>query len=178
MAQRLVSQPAQVERLRLARDLGVSPSVLHGRVVTELHQHFDTTGNPTGTTLVKREPEWSDDDRAQLLALAVYEGAICACGFHESLTSDKSNYFQPEFRSCPVCAAADQWSRVQAKADAEAAKARGENAPPLTPHPEDGRRLFVKRLSPTEVEARRARNGRAVDPGRGSSPGRSGSRPQ
>lgn len=159
MAQRLVSQPAHVERLRLARTLGVSPSVLHGRALTELHQHFDAAGNPTGVTLVKREPEWTDEDRAQLLALAVYEAGICSCGFHESLTSDKSNYFQPEHRVCPVCAAADKWSRITADADQQAAKARGDKAPPSLTHPEDGRKLYVRRLTEAEVAARRSRLG-------------------
>ena len=92
-------------------------------------------------------------------ALAAYEGGLCRCGFHESLTGDEANGFEPGHRVCPVCAGSDQYQRMLADADERAAKRMGENPPPRTPRPADGRHQFVRMLSAVEFEERRASRG-------------------
>lgn len=89
-------------------------------------------------------------------ALVAYERGLCSCGFHSSLTEDPSNAFAIEEDRCPVCARAAQYARVQADNDERAAKARGENAPANVPRPEDGRRTWLRRMTPDEVKKRRA----------------------
>lgn len=92
-----------------------------------------------------------------MLGLDLYEDGICACGFHESLTQDKSNHFTFEDKTCGVCGGASQWSRIQADKDEQALKAMGENVPPAVKRPSDGRRTFIRPMSDLEVEQRLAR---------------------
>lgn len=86
-----------------------------------------------------------------MLGLSAYEDGLCECGFHESLTGDKSMHFTFENHVCPVCKGSAQWARMQHHQDDEARKAHGDNPPPNTPDPADGRRSFVRLMSPDEV---------------------------
>lgn len=113
--------------------------------------------------VVETEPEWDDDERTQMRGLVAFEAGVCKCGFHSSLTSDKSNYFTFEDRRCPVCAAADRQGRIQNAADDAAKKAAGENPPPGSPLPGDGRLTYIRRMSEAEVAERRARRGVQVE---------------
>lgn len=90
-------------------------------------------------------------------AFAIYERGLCDCGFHMSLTEDRSNYFAIEERRCPVCASAAKYGRIQQDADDRAKKAQGENPPPGSPQPGDGRTTYLRRMSPVEVAEKRAR---------------------
>lgn len=125
----------------------------------ERHEHHDAEGNLTGFTVVVREPEWDDLERDKLLALAEYEAGVCECGYHESLTGDRDNFFTFETKTCPVCKGSEQHRRMQEEADK---RATVEGMPPSAPRPGDGRRTFVRRLSPTEVEERRSRRSPAA----------------
>lgn len=60
---------------------------------------------------------------------------------------------------CPVCRGSARAERMQAANDDRVLKAMGENAPPKAVRPSDGRRTFVKLLSPLEVEAAKAASG-------------------
>lgn len=91
-----------------------------------------------------------------MLALEVYERGICACGFHEDLTDPERHFYTLETKTCPVCAGLAKYGRVQHEADERVRKARGESAPVTEPDPADGRRTFIRPLSPAEVEKRRA----------------------
>lgn len=91
-----------------------------------------------------------------MLALEQYEAGVCACGFHESLAGDSANHFTFEDKTCPVCRGSARYARIQHAADELATKARGENAPPATPHPADGRKTFVRKLGAFEVAELRA----------------------
>ena len=155
MAERLVRQPAERDRLTLARTLGVSPRRLLGWEPEERHEHYDADGNLTGYTLVTRESEWSDDDRRRLLALAQYEAELHTCGFHWSLLEDPDNVFMPQHRVCPVCKGSDRFQRIQDHADHKAAETANGN--PSAPLPTDGRSLYMRLLSEAEVEEIRAR---------------------
>lgn len=157
MAERLVREPAERARLDLARRLGISPRRLLGWEPAERHEQYDADGNLVGFTVVVREPEWSDDDRNRLLALGLYEDGVCDCGFHESVATDMTNHFTFENRTCPLCRGGARWARMQAADDDTQRKAHGENPPPGTPDPADGRRTYTKLLSPAEVEQMRRR---------------------
>lgn len=93
-----------------------------------------------------------------MIALARYEANVHACGFHASVLEDKTNFIQPEWHKCAVCAVADQYARVQLDEDDGALKARhGDAIPPKAPRPGDGRSLMLRQLSPAEVEEIRAK---------------------
>lgn len=119
----------------------------------ERHEHYDAEGNLTGYTVVTRDSEFEDADRAELLAYLAYQRGICDCGIHESL-KDPSNFFTFEYRTCPICKGLAQEGRKQAEQDGRVAE-QLKDAPPATSRPSDGRRMFVRQLSPREVEARR-----------------------
>lgn len=101
--------------------------------------------------MVKREPEWDDDERETMLALALYERGVCSCGFHQSLTRDKANVFTFEEVVCSVCAGVSRYSRIQGDADDKALKAIGDNASPGSARPGDGRRTFTKIVPEVKV---------------------------
>ena len=155
-----------MERLRLARDLGVSYKRLHGWEPQRIHRGYDRDGQRVALAdaweiVVETEPEWDDDQRAQARALVAYEAGICRCGFHSSITADRSNFFTFEDRRCSVCAQAEKYGRIQDSSDEAAVKAMGETPPPGIPRPTDGRQTFLRRMSPTEVAEARERRGPA-----------------
>lgn len=114
-------------------------------------------------TVVTRDAEWDDDQRQRMLAYLEYEDGVCGCGFHESLTQDKSNVFTFEHSTCPVCRGKDRYARMMAAQDDEARRALGEKPPPSAPLPSDGRTTFVKMLSDREAaELRRPSESRGV----------------
>lgn len=94
-----------------------------------------------------REPEWDDAERDQMLALQAYERGVCECGFHESQIDPAKLFVTFEDRVCPVCAGADVHARVKLANDGDTSKAS-----PKEPRPADGRRTYIRRLSPEEVE--------------------------
>ena len=103
------------------------------------------------------ESEWSDADRADSLALDLYLDGICACGHHVSLTKDKTVGFEPTTRTCGVCGSGDVYGRTLQADDDAYEKQLGENAPPTTPRPSDGRHSFVRMLTPAEKADRERR---------------------
>lgn len=92
-----------------------------------------------------------------MLALEYYRRGVCDCGFHELLTTDRNNHFTFESKVCPVCRGSARQARVQEHADDLADKSLGENPPPTSPRSGDGRRTFVKQMTPLEVAARTSR---------------------
>lgn len=92
---------------------------------------------------VTREPEWDDESREEMLALAEYESGVCACGFHKSQTRDKANVFSFQVDHCPVCAGQARYGRLQASDDNEEDE-RVKGAPPAAPRPNDGRLVSMK----------------------------------
>lgn len=132
----------------------------------EEHAGYDAAGDPAPIgqavrVVVTREPEWDDDERNRLLALGEYEAGVGPCGYHHSLTVDPANFFAPHVEECPVCAAGARYMRVLAERDESARadlRSRFRGKPPAdAPDPADGRRVFMRRLSPGEVAAQRAR---------------------
>lgn len=103
-----------------------------------------------------REPEWLDSDVRELTELADVEAHSCdSCGWHESLTDDRSNVFTPENDVCPVCAGKERWDRMQAATD-QSWNEKHKDAPASMPRPFDGRgRTRMTLLAPEEAERRR-----------------------
>lgn len=128
----------------------MTPRELGGWVAEERHEHFDPDDNLTGYTIVTRESRLDDSDLVSMLALAQFEAEVCSCGFHPLIARDKSNYFTPESQVCPVCAGQAQSDRMQHDRD------KGhESDPPSAPRPSDGRKMFMRLLTPEQVEAER-----------------------
>lgn len=94
-----------------------------------------------------------------MLGLAIYESGICECGHHSSLTHNLENVFTFEDDRCPVCAGVARYARLRAKQDEAADKALGENPAPHMARAADGRRTFVRQMSPLEVAERRESRG-------------------
>ncbi len=158
MAERLVRQPDEVERRQLARTLGISYKRLHGWEPRTLQRGYDRDGQPcrladAWEVVTDTEPEWDDQQRQMMLVLPRYEAKVCECGFHESLTDDDSLYFTFPTRTCPVCKGAAQMARRLDAQDEKYIKTLGENPPPETPRPGDGRRVAIKLMTPDEVDA-------------------------
>lgn len=153
IAEGLVGAPDERDRLSLARSLGISEKRLLGWEPEERHEHYDAEGNLTGFTIVTREVEWDDRQRARMEALSIYERGVCSCGFHESLTNDKANAFTFEVKTCPVCRGAAKFDRIQQHSDEQSDKTLGDNPPPGLSRSADGRRTFIRQMSPLEVAA-------------------------
>lgn len=113
--------------------------------------------------VVTREPEWDDASREAMEALALYEAGVCSgCGIHHSLSSNLENVFTFQAETCNTCAGSDRYARIVGAADEKARKAH-QDAPPASPLPSDGRKTYLRMMSPDEVAEARAK--RASSPG-------------
>jgi hypothetical protein len=147
----LVRDAGYRRELETARSLNISRKRLLGWEPTDVHTYTYDADGRVESVKVTRESEWDDESREEMLALAEYESEICACGFHSTLTKNKSNHFGFELDTCEVCAGREQYARMQAKDDAEEEK-KLEKSPPETPRPADGRRVFM-RMKPAGLVA-------------------------
>jgi hypothetical protein len=130
-----------------------------GWTPSETHTHYAADGETvTGYTVVEHESRIDDADRADFLALAIYEAEVCTCGYHPLVANDLGNTFQPVDKVCRVCAGEAVWHRMQAKVDDDAKRSL-ETAPPTEPRPWDGRRSYMQILSPEEAAQARAKKG-------------------
>jgi hypothetical protein len=83
-----------------------------------------------------------------MVALEIYEDDLCdGCRLPSSVRNDPSNLFRLDHDVCPVCAQLAPAGRVQADEDRKAREALGENAPPKSPLPSDGRTTRMMRVS-------------------------------
>lgn len=94
-------------------------------------------------TLVEREVEWDDVERAKMQGLAIYESKVCACGLHESIAQTDPD-LELELPVCPVCAGLAQQKRVVAADDAKVLRTLGQEPSPEIPRPGDGRTMRLK----------------------------------
>lgn len=110
-----------------------------------------------------REAEWDDSERAKMTAYVAYERGIGPCGYHHAETRDRDEFFfDIAEMTCPVCAALEVDSRVQADALDQWRKQYGEDGPPATTRrPDDGRIRFASRVPKDEAleRIRQAREG-------------------
>ena len=89
-------------------------------------------------TIVTREPEWDDQQRTNMLALAEYEADLCACGLPKHV-ADADPSLEVKYRVCPVCAGLAKTARIQQSIDETATRALGEKPAPEADRPTDGR---------------------------------------
>jgi hypothetical protein len=92
--------------------------------------------------VVSREPEWDDQQRANMLALSDYEADLCECGF-PSAVADEDPDLQIRYRECPVCSGLARAVRIQDDADKRlVSQVYGQKGPqPADELPSDGRRM-------------------------------------
>lgn len=85
---------------------------------TEVHEHFDTEGNPTGTTVITRESEWDDSTRNRVLELDAYEALKCPCGCGLLITESQKE--QPFLVDSVMCHASRAMAEKRRRDEAEA----------------------------------------------------------
>ena len=118
----------------------MSEKRLLGWEPSEVHTHeYDDAGRMV-RTVVTRESEWDDVERAKMQGLADYEAHICDCGLPESV-ADEDPDLDLHFRVCPVCAGVAKALRVQAAADREVV---GKDPAPEVVRPDDGRHISLE----------------------------------
>lgn len=101
------------------------------------------------------EPEWDDETRNLAEGLDMHERQSCpGCGLHESITSDPDAAFTFEERTCPVCQGQDGYARILAERDNKWHE-HNQNVSAAARQPSDGRMVFMRPMSPDEVEARK-----------------------
>lgn len=107
---------------------------------------FDDNGRHVGT-VVTREPEWDDAERAKMLALFEYESSIHngpgECGLPDEIA--RSNpHMEPVVETCPMCADRARNDRVWAKRDQDFEKRLGDDPAPEERRPSDGRHEWFR----------------------------------
>lgn len=115
-----------------------------GRSISERHEHFDAEGNPTGHTVITREPLWDDLSRDAAYADWLVELEKCPmCGGPRDECSDPDRPWYPDDYRCHKAAAlavADRtWDRAHEKVKPDAYGFL----------PTDGARVLVAREDPT-----------------------------
>lgn len=156
------------DRLRVAQSWGVSPRRYNGwepQRVAVYEYEYDAWGRRGKLLRVTEvaESEWDDDTRDLAEALSEYDGECCpGCGFHESVIEDFDNrHFTFDERECPVCAAQSRYGRVVADRDDKATPKDQHGHPawssPRERRPDDGRHIYIRELSPAEVQERQSR---------------------
>lgn len=89
-----------------------------------------------------------------MAGLDEYETGVGPCGWHKSLTSDKTNHFTFEDEYCAVCAAEERYRRIRAERDQQWRKRLGDDPPAAASQPSDGWSTHTRLMSPDEVSAR------------------------
>jgi len=121
----------------------MSEKRLLGWEPTEVHEHEYDAGGKLVRTIVTRETEWDDLERAKFEGLSIYESRLCECGLHESVAQSDPD-MEIELPICPVCAGLQKQLRILGDKDDRALKALGENPPSSAALPSDGRRIYLR----------------------------------
>jgi hypothetical protein len=86
----------------------VSPSRLVGREPLERHEHYDAAGVLTGYTIVRRDPEFTEQDRAWLLGSRAADAEPKSHGIPLSEAMDPANQFAFKGQEVPRIDYADK----------------------------------------------------------------------
>jgi hypothetical protein len=81
---------------------------LYGREPLERHEHYDAAGALTGYTVVRRDPEFTAQDRAWLLASRAADAEPMSHGIPLSEAMDPANQFAFKGQEAPVIDYADK----------------------------------------------------------------------
>src|SRR5690606_3854254 len=92
LAERLAVNETLREDVRAAVRVGVSLKRWNGWEPHEVTEYEYDDGGRVVRTVTTREPEWDDESRAYVLALAEYERSVCGgCGGWLPETTDPKN---------------------------------------------------------------------------------------
>lgn len=111
------------------------------------------------------EPEYDDVTRGLVEGLQRHDQECCVgCGTHKSVRDHMDqHHFTFEEDHCEVCASQASYARVVAERDNERTPKDQNGSPrwdsPRTPRPDDGRHIFLRRMTAEEVERRRGDGG-------------------
>lgn len=95
-----------------------------------------------------------------MLALEQYRRGVGPCGFHHSLTADPDNAFTTVTETCTVCAGIEKDQRVEAERSREEEDAlKGQ---PTESRSTDGKRKFVRQLTPAEIAEKKRSQARSA----------------
>lgn len=88
LARRLQDEPDYRDRVEAAERLGIPPSRLDGREPATVTRHYYAQGKLV-RSVTTREPEWTEQDRAEILALTYRRAHLCpdGCGYWFSDTT-------------------------------------------------------------------------------------------
>lgn len=161
--ERIIRDGGFRDRLIQARSLGISERRFLGWEPTEVHEHeYDDAGRLV-RTIVTRESEWDDAERAKALALTTYEQGICGgCGLHHDIAKDGPRLGLIE-KVCPVCVDLASGGRQMNERYEETLRLMGKNPPASARRPTDGLTLTY-RIKPTDSQE--VPHGRAPREGR------------
>lgn len=135
--------------------MNISEKRLLGWEPSEIHEHEYDDGGRIVRTVVTRDVEWDDVERAKMQGLALYEAQICNCGLHESIAETDPD-LDIVLPVCPVCAGLAQQMRVLAESDATEVKALGDKPAASAVRPADGRSVRLKWKKPPADDQRQA----------------------
>jgi hypothetical protein len=105
----LLAEPAAAlvrQLVRLARDLGVAPTLFAGMRLREQTYAYDDADHPDRPTRVIDGPAYIAEDHALLLGLQQHEDSLCpGCGQpkHVAWHSDMDGWFEVEVIKCQAC---------------------------------------------------------------------------
>jgi len=156
IVRRLRASPDERRRLEACREYGIDPRTFDGEPTVERHEHYDTDGHLTGTTVVTRESPWDAYSRGEALADLVRRERI-----HPGCGNDVEDAFNGDVRwyvdhtmVCQACATRDMVLRGLEKQHEK------DRAQPNTPAWSDGRIVTVRPAS--EADMRAATKGKAA----------------
>jgi hypothetical protein len=117
LARRFEDEAGYRRRVEVADRLGIPPSQLEGREpAEETRHHYDRRGRLIRSVTI-REPRYTEQDRAELIALALYREGLCPkCGRPQRVCTSHEEQ-GPEFSaSYKVCRATyariEQWNAL------------------------------------------------------------------
>lgn len=110
--------------------------------------HYDDSGRLTHTE-IRREPEWSDEDRGYAQALLMYEASLChGCGHPISESHDPAHIYAVEEDVCKACQALAVVTQMKREKYAKVKQVSGK------PGFWDGRKFFARKATPEEIAKR------------------------
>lgn len=95
--------------------------------------------------VVTVEPEWDDEQRERMLALALYERSLCDCGWPRALCRDPATHFRiVNDDPCQIDAALAKYRRLLQQGDERLRRNQNLAEKPGAPDPADGRRFHIE----------------------------------
>lgn len=102
-----------------------------------------------GAQVTTTEVEWEDYERDKMIALDLYDEAVCSgCGVHRSRMRKGVDFYTFADEQCPTCAGADMYHRHLSAQDHAHEKSipdsLNERDKAAFPRPADGRKVYIK----------------------------------